>query len=284
VDILELMEKSGITVRTAEGHRLPPSTAAAEFNASAYVQLIDSFVESKLYELPEPDSPLKAAYEEYDRRIIKRQLFRLLADFDVPADMDFSAYSPDSIIQHTLEMYRSLHTSGEMDDEVPLRPDEKPCGVQELDKKMFRCSVAEFHQGMKRKDPLMRVLFHSSKDPTQADFLKATEEGPPLTQKVFLFYDAGPEAHNSLLFRQLVFSFLHWARTKAEAEDKDEAMGKDARLQNSPRPQQKISQDSFASPLRTTKVVQQARIENSPGVKPKPRRTLSVRSSCPDLF
>merc|ERR1719183_720090 len=154
-------------------------------------------------------------------------MFRLIADFDVPPDMDFSGYSPDEIITHTLDTYRFLHATGEIDEEAAPRPNEERCGVQELDAKMFRASVAEFHQGMKRKDPLMRVLFHSSKDPSQADFLRASGEVPPLTQKVFLFYDAGPEAHNSLLFRQLVASFLHWARSKGnEANDKDSSQHK----------------------------------------------------------
>merc|ERR1712224_699962 len=102
-------------------------------------------------------------------------------------DMDFSSYSGDQIIGHMLDTYRSLHASGEMTTVAATFANEENCGVQELDAKLFRCSVAEFHQGMKRKDPLTRVLFHSSKDPTQATFLKASEEVPPLTQKLFLF-------------------------------------------------------------------------------------------------
>lgn len=273
IDVLELMESAGLTVRTEEGEHLPLSAAAAEFNASAYVQLTDSFVESRLFELQGPGSPFKATYEEYERRIIRREMFRLLADFDVPPDMDFSAYSPDQIIKHTLDTYRALHASGDIDKEAAPHQNEERMGVQELDSKMFRCSVAEFHQGMKRKDPLMRVLFYSSKDPSQADFLKASEEVPPLTQKVFLFYDAGPQAHNSLLFRQLVASFLHWARSK-EPNDKDNSQ------QSAHNSQDGKPQD--VSPISAN--VEQARIQNSPGkVRPeKPRRVLSVRSSCPD--
>jgi HD superfamily phosphohydrolase len=276
IDILELMEKSGLTVRTAEGQDLALSAAAAEFNASAYVQLTDSFVESRLYSLQGPESPLQIAYEEYERRIIRRHMFRLLADFDVPPDLDFSAYGPTQIIHHTLDTYRSLHTSGQMDVEVPPRRHEEKCGIQDLDAKLFRCSVAEFHQGMKRKDPLMRVLFHSSKDPSQVSFLKASEEVPPLTQKVFLFYDAGPDAHNSLLFRQLVASFLHWAGAKGH-----EGSSQQKQPQSNQSPRER-------SPRKVSSPVRQSRIQNSPGrcgeSKPPPRRTLSVRSSCPDLF
>jgi len=89
VDILELMENAGLTVRTAEGGHLPLSAAAAEFNAAAYVQLTDNFVESRLFELQEPGSPFQPAYEEYERRIIRREMFRLISDFDVPPDIDF---------------------------------------------------------------------------------------------------------------------------------------------------------------------------------------------------
>jgi len=272
VDILELMENSGLRVRTDDGKELCLSEAAAEFNSSAYVQLTDGFVESRLFEWQGPGSTLKAAYEEYERRIIKRQMFRLLADFDVPPDMNFATYSPDQIINHTLETYRWLHASGEMATEAVTRAGEEACGMQELDAKLFRCSVAEFHQGMKRKDPLMRVLFHSSKDPDQADFLKASEEVPPLTQKVFLFYDADQKAHNTLLFRQLVASFLHWARSKdSESGEKD-----DSQQQTQTPPQDKKSRS--ASPVR--KMVETARIQNSPAKPQKViRRALSVRTS-----
>lgn len=217
VDVLELLENSGLTVRTAQGELLPLSSVAAEFDASAYVQLTDNFVESRLFELQGPDSPVQSAYEEYDRRIIQRNMFRTLADFDVPPGMDFTEFSPEEMITGMLDTYRSLHASGEIDDLVPLRPGDKKCGVQELCANLFTCTIAEFHQGMKRKDPLLRVLFHSSKDPAHVEFLKPSETAaPPLSQKVFVFYDGGPDAHNSVLFRQLVASFTHWAEAEAE--------------------------------------------------------------------
>ncbi len=102
-------------------------------------QLTDSFVESRLFEFQGPESPLRPAYDMYERRILCRQMFRLLADFDVPPDMNFSAYSGEQIIQKTLENYRYLHTSGEM---VTLVESDEKCEIQELDAKLFRCSIA----------------------------------------------------------------------------------------------------------------------------------------------
>ena len=90
-------------------------------------------------------------------------------------------------------------------------------------------------------------------------FLKSGDEVPPLTQKVFLFFDGGKEAHNAPLFRQLVASFEHWAR-RVDAREETRKL----RLEPSAEP-------TPGSP-------RMARIQNSPC---KPRRALSFRSSCP---
>eukprot|EP00930_Biecheleria_cincta_P099193 TRINITY_DN90835_c0_g1_i1.p1 TRINITY_DN90835_c0_g1~~TRINITY_DN90835_c0_g1_i1.p1 ORF type:complete len:614 (+),score=99.01 TRINITY_DN90835_c0_g1_i1:28-1869(+) len=284
IDVLELLEASGLTVTSADGRALAPSAAAVDFDASAYVQLTDSFVESRLFELQPPGSSFRGAYEEYERRIIKRHMFRLVADFDVPPDMDFQAYSTDEIIANTLQTYRRLHENREMRRLLGLKQGEQLAPPQDLQASSFRCSVAEFHQGMKRKDPLMRVLFYSSKDPSQSDFLKASEEVPPLTQKVFLFYDGGQHAHDSPLMRQLVESFLQWAvSAQAAATRRPSAslqLPESAAANEAPTSPRATGTDAGSGWSPQRKTVEPARLQNSPN-KVKVRRTLSVRSSCP---
>lgn len=243
VDILELMENSGMFVVGKGGKHYSLSEAAIDFDATAYVQLTDGFVESRLYEHQGPDSPLHVAYEEYERRVIRRHLFRLLADFDVPPDLDFAKYAPEEIIMNMLQTYHSKHGAAK-----------DAQASEDLNSGRFRCHVAEFHLGMKRDNPLEHVLFHSSKDPRACNFLKASEVLPCLTQKVFIFFDGGPDAHNSVLMRQLVDSFTTWASNVKPRED-------------------------LSSP-KSPPSVQASRVEHTPQGK---RRKLDVKtSSIPD--
>lgn len=270
VDILVLLEQGGLTVRGRGGVQLALSDAAVNLDPDAYVQLIDSFVESRLFEVQMPGSPLRPAYEEYQRRIINRNFVRLIADFDVPPDMDFSVFSPDEIVAKTLLTYRELHETGEMSALSEPREGEDPLGFRELEPSAFRCKVQDFHQGSKREDPLRRVLFHSSKDPSRCDFFRSSEDVPPLTQKVFLFFDGGPHLHKDPLMRQLVTSFIRWARAE--------------QLKGQTPPKENVAPAPGTPPVKTDgrrkSLVEVARLEHTP--QRKMGRRLMVQSSCPD--
>lgn len=233
------------------------------FDATAYMQLTDTFIYSRLFEFQPPESPFREAYKEFERRIIGRHMFRLIADFTVPSDMDLSRYTPADIIENTLRTYRQLHKSGNREDFVG--------GPQDLDPSIFRCVVAEFHMGMKRKHPLEKVLFHSSKDHSCLDFLKPSEFVAPLTQKVFLLFDGGRDAHQTALMSQLVASFKHWA----ESLDSETSHAVPTADQTRQMPKRSLS-----DPLKGGSVVQPGRVDNTPPKK-KPRRQLQLQTSAP---
>jgi len=260
IDILLHMEHAGLTVRGAGGKALSLSEAAVNLDTDAYVQLTDNFIEARLFEYQVPESPLRAAYDEYDRRIIRRHMFRLLADFNVPSDVDFSVYSADEIISRTLKTYRELHEQKQMRRLIELPESELLEGPEALDPKLFRCHVAEFHMGMRRQNPLQLVLFHSSKNPQKSDFLQTSEVMNALTQKVFLFFDGGREAHDGQLMRQLMQSFWHWAKDV---------------------PTRTAVESAAPGSPSARPAMQPARLEHTPQKK---RRRLQMQSSCPDAY
>lgn len=198
IDILLSMERCGFTVVGKDGARVKMSRAAVDFDPVAYSQLLDSLVEQRLVEVQEPGAPLSQACRDYEQRVLRRNLFRLVADFDVPSNMDFAGQE-GKIIARMLKVYASLHEHNKMRD---LLQEFRGSGanadsfteIQALGCSMFRCNVAEFHQGSGREDPLRRVVFHSSKDPSRVGtLLRGEQEAPPLSQKVFVFFDAGTE-------------------------------------------------------------------------------------------
>jgi hypothetical protein len=245
IDVLQILDEAGLKVLGKEGREVGMCEAAVDFDAEAYVQLIDALIEGRLFQLQPPSSPFHGAYKEFEYRVINRNLLRLLADFDVPPDMDFKSIGGAAIIKGTLQFYRSM----------------KGDAADDISEDKFRANIAEFHQGMGRQDPLQRVLFHSSKDPDRQAVLNASEQVPPLTQKVFLFFDGGPRAHETQQMRDLVDAFKKWLEEQSASE-------------------------ALRSPVRAPpRRVSAARVlhsNNSNPPDPEKKRQLAVRTSCPD--
>merc|ERR1711924_366905 len=84
----------------------------------------------------------------------------------------------------------------------------------------LRCEVCSFHYGMKFKDPITRVLFHSSKDIHLKSFLFDID-GRPMRQKVVFFWNPSdrPWSHDLTLSR-LSLAFKKWADQQSHQTEK----------------------------------------------------------------
>ena len=243
IDVLQMLEEDGLRVLGRDGREMSMFEAAVNFDAEAYVQLIDPLVESRLYQVQPEGSICHRAYQEFQNRVIQRNLLRLLADFDVPDDMDFKPLGETEIIKGTLRIYLAM----KKEDAV-------------LSEEKFRANIVVLHQGMGRQDPLQRVLFHSSKNKERLAVLQASEQVPPLTQKVFLFFDGGPQAHETQQMRDLVDAFTKWL----EEQSSSEALRSHVR-----------------APPREVKLARVLHSNNSSPPDPKRMRQLAVPSSYP---
>merc|ERR1719401_1655919 len=104
------------------------------------MKLTDNFVETKLLEHEIPE--LRPACAEFERRIISRNLMRLIADWDVERDVEMPLGTAE-IIDGVLESYFTYAPA--------LQPAET---VIEVGKGDLRCAILSFHYGMKLKDPI----------------------------------------------------------------------------------------------------------------------------------
>lgn len=201
IDILKLMDPH-MQITGSGGRKFTMSEAAVEFDPIAYQKLTDAFVESHLYN--DEDPALHEAALEYNHRIMQRRMMRLIADFDV--DLGISAVAglaSEDIIDGVLEAYKT--TAANMSPNEPL---------VDVPRKELLCEICTFHYGMRAKDPISRVLFHSSKNSSLTSYLTDID-AKPMKQKVFVFWNPsrmeyGDPAHR-LTLNRLMLAFEKWA-------------------------------------------------------------------------
>jgi len=279
VDILKMMD-SHVRITGVDGRQFKMSEAAVELDPVAYPKLTDAIVESRL---PMHEDPtLDLAAKEYERRIVRRDLMRLVADWDVDrSTSDLVSLPPSEILSGVLKAYATHAASlGPSEPVVPV-----PAGE-------LRCEVCSFHYGMRTKDPISRVLFHSSKSVSRTSYL-CDDDAKPMKQKVFVFWNpssrpSGRPAYELTLSR-LTLAFKHWAGEKAmlvnercdvpqsHSEDISQSSlplvdggtksGRELQIQV-PTKQSTRERDAAAAPGRAA-------------VAPRPRRALKIQASCP---
>jgi len=210
IDILKIMDKATRVTGTG-GKKMSMSEAAANFDPVAYAKLTDSFVETRLVD--GEDLALQTAAAEYDKRIVNRELMRLVGDWDLPRreESAFNSVIPlpkaDDVIRAVSAAYAKCA--------VVLKPEqaERAVDISEL-----RCQVASFSYGMGAKDPISRVLFHSTKDGTLKPSL-ADAEAKPLRQKVFFFWNPVDRPSDELTLQRLNLAFKIWATNHVDAAE-----------------------------------------------------------------
>eukprot|EP00927_Polykrikos_kofoidii_P013424 TRINITY_DN15854_c0_g1_i1.p1 TRINITY_DN15854_c0_g1~~TRINITY_DN15854_c0_g1_i1.p1 ORF type:complete len:684 (+),score=108.50 TRINITY_DN15854_c0_g1_i1:78-2054(+) len=208
IDILILADKA-IKIKGKLGKMVSMSQAAVEMDVVAYVKMTDTFIEAKL--LAPEDPSLDAAAAEYDRRITRREMMRLVGDWDLPRvgeeGVPFAAGplplpEPETVISEVHALYNLYAQS--------LMPDSP---VRAVPTDELRCEVAAFHYGMKQRDPITRLLFHTKKDETRA--ILADNDAKPLRQKIFVFWNPTGESENVTL-KRLTLAFDCWAQQQVE--------------------------------------------------------------------
>jgi HD superfamily phosphohydrolase len=255
IDILKMMDKH-IRIKGTDGKKFSMSEAAEQLDPIAYQKLTDSFIETKLEE--HEVEALRPAEEEYDQRIIKRNLMRLVADWNVERDMsEMVPLDKDVIIDGVLAAYQQYGICKEPGEDLVM-----------VKREELRCEVCFFHYGMKFKDPITRVLFHSSKDVRLTSPLSDID-GRPMRQKVVFFWNPSdrPPSHNLTLSR-LSLAFKKWADQQSHQTEK----GSKTEKLMSPNRLSAPSEDSLGMDDR----------QNSPPPRVKSRRVLSIKSSAID--
>jgi len=179
---------------------------------------------------------------------------RLVADWDVERDMSgLVPLDGAEIIDGVLQCYEKYAPCLHADQAVV------PVSKEEL-----RCEVCSFHYGMKFKDPITRVLFHSSKDQNLKSHMSDVD-ARPMRQKVFCFWNPVTGSSDQVTLSRLTLAFSKWANQQADRKNDtttDKLMSPN-----------RLSGNSFDNERK-----EEASI---PPATPKPRRSLKINASAP---
>lgn len=219
LDILSTIDEH-VRVTGEGGRKMKISEAALNVDTVAYPKMTDTFVEALLLTGEQPG--LERACAEYDHRIVRRKLMRLVAHWDLPrvgeAFTERAGPLPvpdgDSVISGVLSGYRAAA--------AVVRPGEalRAVALEEL-----RCSVVALHYGMKEHDPITRVLFHGKAN-VRRGYLNAGD-AKPLRHKVFVFWNPPvSEPSDVTTLERLTHSFNEWASRLIESHEASAAAGR----------------------------------------------------------
>jgi len=250
-----------IQVIGKNGQRMSISQAAAVLDPVAYPKLTDSFIQARLNDGENPG--LAEASEEYKQRIVLRKLMRLVGNWDLPRPEEVGGRyvvlpKEQDVISEVHRRYQQfnagLKTVRVGDKDVPYPEPQQP--VRGVLASELRCEVCSFHYGMKDRDPITRVLFHSTKSDARSSFF-VDGDAKPLRRKVLLFWNPSlDQPSDSVTLKRLTLAFNQWA----------ELLAYGSALTN------------VTSPIRVASP-SRARLE-APATK-RPRRTLKIEASCP---
>lgn len=205
LDILAMLDEH-VRVVGECGRQLRPSEAAVAIDLVAYPKLTDTFVEALL--LASDDPALQRAREEYDHRIARRKLMRLVAHWDLPHAGEAYAEragplpvpNEDEVIGGVLAGYPAASHQVQADDPV------RAVALEEL-----RCSVVSLHCGMGMRDPMTRVLFHGKTNDVCREQLEIGDV-VPLRHKVFVFWNPPlDQPSDTVTLNRLTDAFTTWA-------------------------------------------------------------------------
>mmetsp|Transcript_111093 Transcript_111093/g.313408 ORF Transcript_111093/g.313408 Transcript_111093/m.313408 type:complete len:624 (-) Transcript_111093:91-1962(-) len=262
VDILVLLDDH-IRLTGAGGRRLKMSEAAMELDLVAYPKLTDTFIEAQLLTgVDDTAAPLAAAAAEYERRVIRRNLMRLVAIWDLPrVGEDYNARAGLMPLPPSEEVLGGLLRAYEQRGR-DLQP-EMPVREVKLDE--LRCQAASMHTGMGEKDAITRVHFYKKESSGQGILALADSDTKPLRRRVFVFWNPEQGADDSLTLKRLTHAFQGWAQEQVEWHEASVKAHSPVRAE---------------SPLRSTRVASMAPPARNASAS-RPKRGLRIQASCP---
>jgi hypothetical protein len=218
IDILKALDEHVYLIGVG-GRKLKMSEAAVECDVVAYPKLVDTYIEGKL--IGRDDPLLADAAAEYERRVMRRDLMRLVADWDMPYGED-TAGRPDLMPLPTVAAVISgVHACYERQASALRSAGREAPVVMPSD---LRCQVASIHTGMKDLDPITRVLFHNAKT-LETKYIGGDDgSATPARHKVWIFWNP-PAGHDSdITVQRLTRSFVEWATSLVEKNGKKRSL------------------------------------------------------------
>eukprot|EP00931_Biecheleriopsis_adriatica_P009476 TRINITY_DN110552_c0_g1_i1.p1 TRINITY_DN110552_c0_g1~~TRINITY_DN110552_c0_g1_i1.p1 ORF type:complete len:664 (+),score=134.86 TRINITY_DN110552_c0_g1_i1:40-1992(+) len=222
IDILHQLDRHIVLTGSPgpDGHRqrLSMSKAAVQLDPVAYSKILDVVIESTLATGIDSDSDtLRQAALDYDRYILKRNLMRLVADWDLPrpgeAGIDSSA-GPMPQPESEEEVVKAVHAKY-VSKWLSKPPQDGNCQARSVQVVELRCSFVSCHYGMGAEDPITRVLFHNSKNEAKHLFKPTDSDARPLRQKIFFFWNPSEPSDETTLQR-LTAAFHDWANQQVD--------------------------------------------------------------------
>lgn len=206
IDILMMMDEH-VTVTGEGGRKMRMSEAALALDPVAYPKLTDTFVEARL--LDGEDPALERAHREFELRVNRRTLMRLVADWNLPRAGESGGSlamlpDPQAVVAGVLEHYQGSRAPAGCSSRRKVAAEE------------FRCQVAKFHYGMGSKDPITRVLFFSRRAGSARRLLEVDEDAKPMRQKIFVFWNPVDAPSDDVTLRSLTKAFHSWAKSQVE--------------------------------------------------------------------
>lgn len=204
IKILKLLDPH-LEIIGAGGSKMRMSDAADVLDIEAFMQLTDAFILGILMGRHVPQAALHAC-DEYERVFCKRELMRLVGDWDLPREISRS-FDVDEIADGVRDCYASSEEA------IPGE------SLHPVAKDALRVTVIDLHHGMKTSDPLKRVLFHSTKGP-YVDFFHQ-DDIKPMRRKIFVFLheDSPADGEQQILkLRRLSWAFEQWAEHQENIE------------------------------------------------------------------
>mmetsp|Transcript_145219 Transcript_145219/g.463944 ORF Transcript_145219/g.463944 Transcript_145219/m.463944 type:complete len:626 (+) Transcript_145219:206-2083(+) len=275
IDILKRMDEA-LRVTGLTGCKLRMSEAAVTFDLVAYPKLTDTFVESRL--LDREDDTITQAADLYEQHILRRQMMRLVADWDLPrfrdgGDRPFPLPESEEVIAGLLAEYPSAASSC-----YPDRP------VRAVVASELRSQVAKIHYGMGSQDPITRVVFHSTKSEGSRGF-QVDYDAKPLRQKIFVFWNPPvEELQDTVTLQRLTYAFYKWAQGKVSGPviavpASPSKLRACRRPQASPSPSPSPTLAPAPAPAELVPEASMAAPTETPAKRA--RRTLKINASCP---
>jgi hypothetical protein len=261
IDILKTMDEH-VYITGVGGRKLKMSQAAVEVDIVAYPKLIDTYIEGQLLSNEHPLLADVAA--EYEERIMRRQLMRLVADWDLPYGMPLPTV--EAVISGVRTCYEQLAST--------LRSAGKSALV--VMPGDLRCQAASIHTGMKDLDPITRLLFHNTKT-CECKYFRDDSSAKPARHKVWVFWNPpADQISDDLTTQRLTRAFEEWATSQVDQHEVTAREGASAATDANGMRKKRILQYKASCPLEDSAVLDAAPAleagDRFPLCTPSPRR------------
>lgn len=275
VDVLMMMDDH-VRLIGSGGRKLKMSEAALNVDCIAYIKLTDTFAESLLMTGADQEPNLGPAVAEYEKRVTRRTLMRLVAIWDMPRiGEEYNAKAGLMPVPQTENLLAGLMDAYQQKAQRAISSQEP---LRAVDRSEFKYHASEMHCGMGEKDPITRVVFHG-KDSNKGSLSLSSTDAKSLRRRVFVFWNPQAPA-DKLTLQRLTYAFQDWAwREVAKHEASATKAFSPLRVASvpenshtSPSPPRRLP--SVSTPVDTGKSPKEPTFS-------RPRRGLRIQASCP---